>query len=100
MAKGLSYQDVLKLDAKLKFFCWPSYTNYQESDLTKLEDTKNFNEDTYDEAVAIYIYWKKSILPSIEMGEQENYHHCLGQQVYNILHLFAPNHHIHLALRH
>ena len=99
MANGLTIEAVQQLDKKLKFYCWPEITNYQESDLIKLEKIENFNKDNYDEAVAIYIYWRNTVLPTIEEPEKEGFHLCLGQQIYNILHMYAPAHHIHLALR-
>ena len=61
MSDGLTKKDVDKLDEKLKFYCWPPHSNFNETDLSKLENAQNFNSDTYDEAVAIYIYWKKEV---------------------------------------
>ena len=99
MATGLSYENVLLLDRKLKFYCWPENNSVQDADVAKLSDTKNFSKDSYEEAVAIYLYWRKNMLPTLEQSEQEGFHCCLGQQIYNILHMFAPDHHIHLALK-
>ena len=99
MARGLSKEDIANFDHKLKFYCWPVVTNYAESALERLAKTENFNANNYEEAVAIYIYWKQKILPTVEKEEQDGHHLCFGQQVYNILHLYAPEHHIHLALR-
>ena len=95
----LSKEDVDKLDEKLNYYCWPTPLNYQETDFNKLEHAENFNKDTYKEAVCIYIYWRSTILPSLAQEEQESFHICFGQQVYKILHMFAPDHHIHLALQ-
>ena len=96
---GLTLENVRKLDQKLKLYCWPPYLSYSESDLTKLEKTDNFTKDTYEQAVAIYIYWRNFILPTLDKNQCDSFHLCFGQQVYNILHMFAPDHHIHLALQ-
>ena len=96
---GLSISDVDLLDNKLRFYCWDEITDWDEKYLLKLADTNNFNTDNYDEAVSIYLYWKNSILPTLAPEEHDSTRICFGQQVYNILHLLAPNHHIHLALK-
>ena len=99
MSNGLTKEDVLKFDQKLKFYCWPVCSNFQETDLNRLEKAENFNQENYDEAVSIYIYWRNNILPTVADEEKDSFHICFGQQVYNILCMFAADHHIHLALQ-
>ena len=68
--------------------------SFLESALEKLARTEDFNSNNYEEVVTIYIYWKETILPTLATEEEDGHHLCFGQQVYNILHLYAPEHHI------
>ena len=96
---GLTHDDVDLLDNKLRFYCWDVITEMDEENLQKLSKIENFNENTYDQAVSIYLYWKNKILPTLAPEEQPATRLLFGQQIYNILHVLAPRHHIHLALK-
>ena len=96
---GLTPADVNKLDKKLRLYCWDPIPDFKIEDISKLQKTDNFTKENFEEAVSIYLHWKKDILPTIPMTDRDSIHLCFGQQIFNILHLLAPDHHIHRALK-
>lgn len=83
-------------DQMLEFYNWIEVEN--QDLLSKLDNTNNFNKQTYKAAVGTYQKWCTDIFPQMDQKERMNYKLAFAQQVLAILHAHAPNHHIHRAL--
>ena len=82
-------------DRKIRLFNWPKANS--GASLALLQDDSNFNAQNYGLAMGLYLYWLETIYPRLKEDQEEN-HIYMAQSAYNIIHMYAPHHHLHLAL--
>ena len=92
----LTQESMMIFDDVLEYYNWPIHND--NTLLAKLEKQENFNPSNYKSAVSCYRNWCAIIYPSMVDENKDEYKLALAQQTLNILHAYAPNHHIHKAL--